>query len=54
MSTILSLSPINIDFNDWIEKLNDMTHVWIKKWIIVEGNKIFFYDSRPRKLLNLY
>lgn len=44
-----------VNFNDYLEKFNEKTLTWTKKWVVIENktenksenNFLFIYDRRP-------
>jgi hypothetical protein len=38
-----------LEYNDYVEKLNEKTGAWIKKWMSIENGQVYFYEKKPGK-----
>jgi hypothetical protein len=41
-------------FSDYVEKFVDKNHMWTKRWLIVQGSVLSFYDKKPGIMLIIH
>lgn len=42
-----SNSNSKIHFGDYVEKFSGKTNMWNKRWMLIESNRLVFFDKRP-------
>jgi hypothetical protein len=48
-NNMFTLSTGDSDFSDYVEKLNEKTWSWNKKWMVLENSRIYFLDKKPSR-----
>lgn len=44
---MFTLSTGESEFSDYVEKLHEKNYTWNKKWMVVDKNRIYFYEKKP-------